>query len=185
MNTTFNTNNAMVNAVMDALASVKGHQFVGLVTETSVRMNKRNNPYFGRVTKVSQCNASFNYSYENACNNRVEKVNGERLFVTESLPWGSWIKGYENKFISHNGGIFVRFYKIPNEVVKVTYYLDGVEVTDKSMLNEIISFIPTRKDYSAKQASLGVTEYEKQCHPYAIGVENIVRLTLNGVVYER
>lgn len=174
-----------MNTIFNALASVKGHQFVGLVTETSVRMNKTGNPYFGRVTKVSTSRVSFNYSYENACNNRAEKAGFERTFEAESLPWGQWIDGYANKLISHKGSIFVRFYKIPTETAKVVYYLDGAEVTDMATLNEILSYIPQRADYSKKQAEVGITDADKQCKPYAVGLENIVKITIGGITYER
>lgn len=184
MNTTFNTMNTMVE-IFNALASVKGHQFVGVVTETSVRMNKTGNPYFGRVTKVTTSRVSFNYSYENACNNRAEKEGYDRNFVTESLPWGQWIDGQTNRLISHKGGVFVRFYKIPTELPKVTYYLDGVEVTDNSVLNEIFSYIPQRSDYSKKQAEAGIVDIEKQCKPYAVALENILRITIGGVTYSK
>ena len=182
MRTTITMSNTMTD-IFNALSSVKGHQFVGLTTDTEVKMNKTGNPYVGRVRKVSSYRASFNYSYENACNNRAERAGNERTFVTEKLPWGEWIKGYENKFIAHKDRVYVRVYQIPTEVAKVEYYLDGVRV-DGRVLEDIMRFVPQKNVYSKKQAEVGIIDVDKQVKPYAIDLENIVRITIGGVTYK-
>ena len=169
-----------MNAIFNALSAIKGHQFVGIVMTTSVKMNKTGNPYYGRLTKRTHTSMSFNYDYENAVNNHLEKKGLERTFDGDKLPWGTW--SVYNKFISHKGELYVRLYEIPTNVPQVVYLLDGVEVSEVEMA-KIRPYLPTRKA-SAKQEDAGLAE-EKQVMPKAVNVANIDSLSICGVTYTR
>ena len=167
-----------MNTIFNALASVKGHQFVGIVMTTSVKMNKTGNPYYGRLTKRTHASMSFNYDYENAVNNRLEKKGLERNFDGSKLPWGEWLE--YNRFISHKGEVYVRLYEIPTNTPKVEYLLDGVAVSAEELEN-IKPYLPTRKA-SAKQEDAGLEDRE-QVYPKAVNLLNIESITISGVTY--
>ena len=177
METTMNTNTM---TMINALSMVKGHQFVGVVMTTAVKMNKTGNPYYGRLTKRVKASMSFNYNYEKAVNNRLEREGKEPNFDGGKLPWGTW--SVYNKFISHKGELYVRLYEIPTNVPQVVYLLDGVEVSEVEMA-QIRPYLPTRKA-SAKQEDAGLVE-EKQVMPKAVNVANIDSLSICGVIYTR
>lgn len=159
--------------LVQSLKASKGGQFVSVCYENEQKMNKRNNPYYGRVVKRVVAQMQFGYSYENACNNRC--ADGV-TFVADSLPWGAWVEGLENKVIVHKGEYYLRLYDITNKAPKVTYYVDGAIATSEQIA-EFMAFVPQSKSYSEKQAEHGI---EKQVMPRAIRFSNIRELTING-----
>ena len=162
---------------IDSVKSVKGCQSVSVSYENEQKMNKRNNPYYGRVTKRVVAQMQFGYSYENACNNRcAEGV----TFVADSLAWGAWVEGLENKVIVHKEEYYLRLYDINGKSPKVEYYVDGVIATSEQIA-EFMAFVPQSKP-SAKQMAHGIEE-ERQVMPRAIKLSNIREITMNGVRY--
>lgn len=169
------------NAIINAMVSAKGFQFVGIIYGNEVKINKTNNPYYGRLTKVVSGQMCFNGNYENMVNNRIEKEGFEGVeFVGGSLPWGQWVEGAENKVIAHKGEFYIRLYPTPNTTMKVTYYLDGVECTESDM-RAIAPYLPKKKE-SAKQSECGL-EGAKQLHPQSIKLSNIRVITMGGITY--
>lgn len=158
--------------LMMSLKSSKGCQFVSVSYENEQKMNKRGNPYYGRVTKRVEGVMQFGYSYENACNNRcAEGV----TFVAESLTWGAWVEGFENKVIVHKEEYYLRLYDVYGQKMKVTYFVDGVPATEEQ-ITEFMVFVPQSKP-SAKQVAHGI---ERQVTPRAIKFSNIKEFTING-----
>ena len=91
------------------LAGLNGATIVTITTRTEAKMNKRGNPLAGhKVEKLTVVNCQFGYNYENAVNNRLEKIGAGTKFKTETLPWGVW--EITNKVILHNGERYARFY---------------------------------------------------------------------------
>lgn len=173
------TNTTFANAI----AEQKSHTFVSVVYENEVKMNKRGNPYYGRVTKRTIVQVDFNGVYQNKVNNSIEKNLGvEGEFTTSPLPYGKWMDGLVNKFYEHKGEIYLRFYEHKGAVSHVTYYLDGVEVGEREM--ELIApYLPQPKVwYSKKQAEMGLSE-DEMVKPYGVKLSNVESVTLNGVTY--
>lgn len=184
MTTTNNANATTMgtSAIFNALASAKGYQFIGITYETEVRMNKTGNPYYGRLTKKTTVQADFNGVYQNKVNNSIVRNLGvEGEFTTSPLPFGHWMDGLVNKFYEHKGVIYLRLYEHKGAVAHVTYYLDGVEVSEGEMEN-IRPFLPTKNRYSKKQAEMGLSEAEMVV-PYGVKLSNVKSVTLNGVTY--
>ncbi len=71
------------NELLNVLMNVTGTPFVHIVMETPVRMNKTNNPYYGRVTKRTTGNFYLGSEYEKRVNNNRKKEGLEPDFVTE------------------------------------------------------------------------------------------------------
>jgi hypothetical protein len=162
----------------NAIVAQKSHTFVSVVYENEVRMNKRGNPYYGRVTKRVTAQMSYCYSYENACNNRISEEGV--TFVAESLPWGSWF--IPNKVITHKGEYYIRLYDINGRTPKIEYFVDGKPAT-MAQYREFAGFLQKDKTTSAKQSEHGIEE-ERQVMPRAIKVKTIKEFTMNGVTYK-
>ena len=163
------------NDLMQSVKASKGCQFVSVSYENEQKMNNRNNPYYGRVTKRVVAQMQFGYSYENACNNRC--ADGV-TFVADSLPWGAWVEGLENKVIVHKEEYYLRLYDINGKSPKVTYYVDGVIATSEQIA-EFMAFVPQSKP-SAKQLAHGIEE-ERQVTPRVIKFKRIKEFTINGI----
>ena len=97
--------------------------------------------------------------------------------MADSLPWGTWVEGLENKVIVHKEEYYLRLYDINGKAPKVTYYVDGVIATSEQVA-EFMVFVPQSKAYSEKQAEHGI---ERQVTPRAIKFGNIRELTINGI----
>lgn len=163
--------------LLNALKERKGTTIVNVVYENELKMNKRGNPYHGRVNKVVESRMQFNYSYENAVNNRIG--DGTK-FVSDKLPWGEWET--PNKVIVHKEETYIRFYEIEGQKSKVEYLVDGRPATQEEY-EEFSQFIPSKKDnYSEKQAEHGLIEH--QVRPMVVRYGSIKRLTMDKVVYE-
>ena len=67
------------------LNEVKGSTFVNLVTETTVRMNKTGNPYFGKVIKRSSSNYLMGNDYEKRVQSNEKKEGLEPDFEVEEM----------------------------------------------------------------------------------------------------
>lgn len=167
------TNTTFANAI----AEQKSHTFVSVVYENEVKMNKRGNPYYGRVTKRVSAQMSFCYSYENACNNRC--ADGV-TFVADSLPWGEWLM--PNKVIKHKDEIYIRLYDINGRKPHTDYFVDGKPCT-MEQYREFAGFLPKSRVVSEKQSEHGI-DAERQVYPRAIKMSCIREFTMNGVTYK-
>lgn len=167
------TNTTFANAI----AEQKSHTFVSVVYENEVKMNKRGNPYHGRVTKRVSAQMSFCYAYENACNNRC--TDGV-TFVADSLPWGEWLM--PNKVIRHKEEIYIRLYDINGRKPHTDYFVDGKPCT-MEQYREFAGFLPKSRVVSEKQIEHGI-DAERQVYPRAIKMSCIREFTMNGVTYK-
>lgn len=163
--------------LVNELQSTKGCQFINLVSMTTPKMNKTNNPYYGRIQKVSTAQMQFGYDYERAVNNRLIKEGKEPNFTTEKLPYGKWL--FKNKVIEHKGTFYIRTYSVKNSFPKVQYLLDGVEVS-KDMLDDIKRYIKEDTSSSSKQDYFGLED--NQVKPKNYKFDNIISLTINKKV---
>jgi hypothetical protein len=164
--------------LVSLLSAVKGTSFVQLTYVGEQKMRKTNNP-FDTIIKRTNINVSFNYSYENAVNNRLAKKGEEKTFVSEPLAWGSWL--IPNKIITHKECLYVRFYMHSNCNSKVEHFYNG-EKLEGADLEQAKTFFQEHSE-SAKQTEAGLDQKE-QCKPFNVKIENIRKITLNGTQYE-
>lgn len=73
------------NELIEILNQIDKSTFINLTTLTDVRMNKTNNPYFGRVKKLSNCNYLIGNDYEKRVKNNEKKEGLEGDFVAEEM----------------------------------------------------------------------------------------------------
>ena len=145
------------------IESLGNGQYFYLTTLTEPKMNKRNNPFYGRVTKKSVVTGlRTGVSYTNCIDASLSRNNIDEHFVTEK-PFGkSWL--VVNKILmsdKDSNQFYLRTsWDKSTKVQSSTLYLDGQEVTDADILAEIKSFMPKPTE-SKKQATLGLTGQEQ------------------------
>lgn len=163
------------DSILDFLENInKGTFGITLEAITEPRMNKRGNPFIGRVKKVTLFhNVALGYKYENVVNNRLERQGFERVFETEK-PKG---KTFINDFILSNDNDanvkYLRCTMRKNTKSNVVYLVDGIEAS-KEILEEIKQFFP-KVSTSHKQEMCGLSE-ENQVVVRDFKLENIITL---------
>lgn len=155
------------------LASTKGCQFISLWTITEPEMYLKNNPFRGRVQKVSANQMQFNYDYERAVNNRLEKAGCEANFSAESLPWGEWL--IPNKVISHKDTLYLRTYNVKGAKPRSFYFLDG-HIASAEEYAEFSQYFKPCKPTSNRQTEAGLVENQVKPKNYKFG--SILRISM-------
>lgn len=154
---------AKFNTISDFANKIsKGTFGIVLFTSTIPTMRKTNNPYFGRVIKLSyRTNVALGWGYEQTINGRLENNGLEGDFIAEKPKGKTWV---EYPFIlasDKDSNInYLRTYTRRNTTTKSVYVLDGNIVTDTAVIDDIKSFIPS-KSTSKKQADFGLAEEDK------------------------
>ena len=159
------TNAENANLAQFIVDNAVAGQIMSMTIKTTPKMNKRNNPYFGRVEKVTTLKAHIMSSYQNAKRNAQEKRGEERTFVSSGMPSGSksWI--IPNLLLEYmNGSVKLQY--MPNlSQPTALWYLDGQLITDDAIVANIKFFLPTIKPTDVNYR--------------VVGLENIQQITLN------
>ena len=124
---------------------IKGTFGTTLIAVTEPRMNKRGNPYYGRIQKATYLvNVALGYSYENTVNNRLAREGKEADFISQA-PFGRvWVEGMENLLLQSTKNehqYYLRTTMRPNTTAKVVYLIDGRRATEQEV-EEILRYIP-------------------------------------------
>lgn len=165
------TNAENANLAQFIVENATAGQIMSMTIKTTPKMNKRNNPYFGRVEKVTTLKAHIMSSYENAKRNRQESRGEERTFVSSGMPSGSkaWI--IPNLLLEYNNGS-VKLQYMPNlSQPTAVWFVDGQEVRDEQIIAEIKAFLPKNKPTDVNYR--------------VVSLENIQRITLNHQMWVR
>lgn len=160
------------------LKEFKGCSFCTIVYQSDVKAPKKLG--LGKVVKVAKLNAQFNYDYETAVNNRLEKEGKPRSFNAQSLPWGSWL--YPNKVIENKGLFYVRFYCVKNHRPDVDYLVNDRPATE-SEITTIKAWQSTLSKGSATQSASGLTD--NQVEPRNVELENIIVFKCGEICYTK
>lgn len=168
--------------VISIIEGVKGCQFANILYVADGGIPQK---VLGKgivVTKIVHTNCQLNYSYERAVNNRLEKQGDERDFVAQSLSWGHWVEGQENKLIEHKGTLYLRYYNVANADTKSVWFVNGRIATPEEFM-KIMDYLHSKNTQSKTQAEVGLVE--NQVKPKVVKVENILRLNVNGEEWVR
>jgi hypothetical protein len=163
----------------------KGTFGISVIALTEPKMNKRNNPYYGRVHKATyMSNVALGYDYENVVNARLERKGLDSDFVAEKPKGKNWdIYPFILQSDEDSNVKYLRCTMRPNTASKTKYILDGQLVTDENVLAEIMSWV-TKSSYSAKQAESGL-ENEEQVVVRDFKLEGIIAMSQGEKVYNR
>jgi hypothetical protein len=171
-----------MKTLVSMIESVKGCQFANIMFVADGGIPKK--VINGNVQKLVSTRVQINYSYENAVNNRLAKQGEERTFVAQSLPWGSWVKGQENKLIEHKGNLYLRYYEYKGADYRQMWFVDGVEA-NPIQFRAIIDYLESKKKKSSsnRQTESGLTE--NQVKPKLAKVSEILKLNVNGEEWKK
>ena len=172
----------MKNQVVRMIENVKGCQFANITYISDGGIPQK---VLGKgvvVTKLVRTDCQINFSYENAVNNRLEKQGNERNFVSQSLPWGNWVVGQENKLIEHKDTLYLRYYDVNNADIQSLWFVNG-RIANAEEFKKIMEYLQSKKKSISTQENVGLVE--NQVKPKVVKVENILRLAVNGQVYEK
>ena len=132
------------------------------------------------ITKIVSAQMQYNYSYENAVNNRLEKQGNEGNFKAKELPWGSWL--IPNKIITHKDKLYLRYYDYKGADKSSVWFVNGRVATAHEM-ELIVTYLRSKDTTSKRQAEHGLTE--NQVKPKAIPMDNIIAINVGGVSYQK
>ena len=148
----------------------KGAQIVTLVTHTAPNMRKTNNPFYGRVIKVSKVNGVVNFNYANSVERqRLREDHPEPEFTPEPRAWGVHIP--HTPFIEHKGETYLEM-KVERSVEAPEYFIDG-EPANAEQVAAMKEFIT-----KGKQALTQETEKEVIVRDYK--VSNLRAIKIGG-----
>ena len=133
-------------------------RFVSVELLTEPKMNKgrgaNTNPLLGRVEKKSVCRYKFNADYEKALRNKQARLGLPQDFVSEPMKGKNWL--FKNKIEKslNDDTLYMRLYLVPEQKVKVTYYVDGRTATAEEV--EVIKQWTPKSTKSFKQLEHGI-----------------------------
>ena len=158
---------------------------ISVIALTEPKMNKRGNPFYGRVHKASCLNnVALGYDYENVVNAKLERKGLVADFKAEKPKGKNWdMFPFLLQSDKDSSVKYLRCTMRKNTTSKSVYLLDGKVVSDNNVLAEIKSWITT-SSYSPKQAESGLEE-EEQVVVKDYKVEGIIALTQGEKVYNR
>lgn len=159
-----------------SLKDFKGCSFCGITYRSDIKAPKYLG--LGKVTEMVTLNCQFNYDYEGAINNRLEKEGKPRTFTADSLPFGSWL--YRNKVIQYGNEFYVRIYCVKGQHPDTTFFVNGRPATDAEVAT-IKAWQATLSKNSAKQSASGLTD--NQVKPRTINVKNIIAFKCGAIDY--
>lgn len=138
----------------------KGTFGITMITKTEPKMNKRNNPFFGRVQKVTyMSNVGLGLSYENCVNNRLDRKGLENDYQAEKPKGKTWINDFMLCSDKDTSVKYLRTTMYKNTKTKSIFLLDG-EIVDEITLQKIKTFIP-KPTTCKKQENSGLQDDEQ------------------------
>lgn len=161
----------------------KGTFGISLVAVTTPKMNKKNNPFFGRVQKATYItNVALGYTYEHCVNNRLFRNGLNTNFESDKPKGKTWLEfPYLLCSDKDNTQHYLRTTMRKNSKIENIYLLDGEIVNDLEIINQIKEWLP-KPSTSAKQENCGLVD-DEQVVIRDFKVENIVSLTQGSKKY--
>lgn len=163
-----------------ALMQVKNACPATFLAITEVKMNKTNNPYYGRVHKKQKSNVFINFDYGAAVNRKLLKEGKDADFVAKQRKWGERLPG--TPLVFHNNEYYLEARFLNNEP-KVEYLVKdeatgATVVTEKAVLE---TYLPVKNEDSIKEhqgldEAIVIRDFK---------VRNVREITMNGIHYVR
>lgn len=168
--------NPTAQAIFNAVKDRKGQMGICVTYLVDAAMNKTNNPYYGRVKKLTTIsNARLGVSYVNCVNGKLERM-GE----TPNYQAGKSVTDYVNDFIQESKDGTKQYLKIginSRTTTDSVLYLDGHIATDQ----EVAAIKPYLKKSapSQRQMDAGIDPDDVYRH-ITPNVDNILHIWQGG-----
>lgn len=151
---------------------------IATITYTSIVKLPKKYGITGVVEKVVTKQVQLNYSYENAVNNRLAKQGTQADFQAQSLPWGAWVVGQENKLIEHKGDLYLRMYSVNTTTKSQTTYFVNNQVASDEQQKVIALYEQSKNQQVGTQSAVGLQA--NQVRPMNIKLSNVLELKVDG-----
>lgn len=161
-----------VSELIEVLTKLEKPTFANILTETTVRMNKTKNPYYGLITKYTSTNILLCTEYEKRVNNNLEKEEKETNFIAQSNKVGKHV----GKCLLYNDKTekFYLQYERFNEIKpKVSYTFNGQNI-EKSIFE---AFLPPIYESKTQE------QLDKKVLILSVTLNNIKEITIDKVKY--
>ena len=169
-----------MTTIKDFVQSIKRGTFgIQLIAVTEPKMNKRNNPLYGAVKKVTYLsNVMLGYDYENVVNNQLKREGKDTDFQAEAPKGKTWdMYPYILKSTSDNEQMYLRTTMGKATKTNVVYLVNDKIATkeDMAIINEFL--------VKAKKNTNQGTSTEVVVRDFK--VENIILLKQGDKEYNR
>lgn len=145
--------------------TIKTKEVVDIETATEPKMNKTNNPYYGRVKKhTAYLNVDFGKNYTDEVNRRRAEEGKSTDFQAQK----SLYESVNEYFVKRGEQIYLRFMFSKDTETKSIYTIDERPATDAEV-EQIKAFMPNK----GKHTNQGL---ERQVDIRIVKIENIVSL---------
>ncbi len=168
--------------LIDFVTSLNKGCFTSVTLFNSTKMNKRNNPYYDRVScKTVYSNCRLGCDYSNSIDASLGRNGLEGHFMADMPKGMHFINDFILQSDNNEEQFYLRVQMFGYTKVNKTYYLDGQEITDDIILEQIKTFMP-KTSVSLKQSEMGLSE-EQQVVVRNIKLENIVEIKQGEKLY--
>ena len=163
----------------------KGIFGVEILTETEPAMRKTNNPFVGRVKKITHyVNAILGVEYQNVVNNRLTRSGNEANYQSEAPKGKRHYNAFFYQSLNDESVFYLKIGIYKNTTCKSTYTVDGHEAT-QSELETLKPFLQSKSANVQKQQDAGLNETE-QYHIVAPKTSNVLKITCGTkTIYQR
>jgi hypothetical protein len=165
------TLNVNQQEMLEILSNVEKSTFIHLVTETKVRMNKTNNPYFDKVKKLQKGTYLIGNEYETRVQTNEGKEGLEKQFESEENKVGTHVSKcvlFNEKLNSY----YLQYEYFKESNVQISYEFEGNEI-DKNLFESYL----VKKSESSRQ------EQQRKVFFQSYKLDSIKEFTLNGTKY--
>lgn len=165
------SNNITKVEMLEILSRVEKSTFINLVTETKLRMNKRNNPYYDKVIKKSKSNFLIGNDYETRVQTNESKEGLTPDFVSEENKVGNHVSKcvlFNDKTQSH----YLMVERFDEIKPQVEYVFEGNQI-DKMLFN----------DFMVKVSETSRQEQERKVMVLSYKLDSIKEFSLGGEHY--
>lgn len=161
-----------VSELVEILAKLEKPTFANIVTETTVRMNKTNNPYFGLITKHTKTNILLCSDYEKRVNNNLEKEEKETDFVAKTNKVGKHISKCV-LFNDKTNKYYLEYERFIEIAPTVSYTMNG-EPIEKETFKDFLPPVYENKSQG---------DLERKVLVQSVTIDNIKEISIDKVKY--
>jgi hypothetical protein len=159
------------------LQDKRGATFIGFSAETEPDMNKRGNPYYGKVKKVAHHGGQINFWYDEAVLRQLAREGRDASCFMAGESWHTPVlrdDGTLTPFCQHktNGKLYLRFRSLSVSDVRYINDQDGTEIPLESI-----------KPWLREKSSYENQGTEVKIRFLVFKLESIKTLVLDNVTY--
>jgi hypothetical protein len=157
--------------LLTILMNVEKPTFTSIVSTTSVKMKKTDNPYFDKIVKKSKGTYFIGGSYEDMVNTRCVKEGIEPNFESEECSVGQHV----SKCVQYNENHdrhYLQYFTFPTSKIKSEFYFEGNTI-EKTLFEQYMNKVST----TSRQPQ------ENKHDVKSFKISSIDEITLNGTHY--